>query len=117
MRSVVDDDWSALRRVIDVVPGTLLLEDSEAPVLIFPVDAESPGRASLFVDGVTRLTGLEVVSGKVYPEPANDFELDEEPETALTQDSSPVVDAVHDWVDGVDAISGYVTGDGRLVRS
>lgn len=114
---VVDHGWAVLRRIVDLVPGTLLIEDAEAPVLVVPVDSESPMRAALFVDGITKLTQLVVVSGKVYPAPDANFDLDEEPTGHTEVTSSPVVDAVHHWIAGISGISGHVTTDGRLVNS
>jgi hypothetical protein len=57
--------WLPLRRVTDLVPGTLLLEDAEEPMLVMPVVASSLGRAILFVDGVLKLVGVELVSAAI----------------------------------------------------
>jgi hypothetical protein len=54
--------WFPLRRVTDLVPGTLLLEDADEPMFVMPVVASSPARAILFVDGVLKLVGVELVS-------------------------------------------------------
>ncbi|WP_326566056.1 hypothetical protein [Mycobacterium sp. 3-98] len=58
--------WLPLRRVTDLVPGTLLIEDADEPMLILPVTASSPGRAALFVEGVLKVVGVEFVSGAIH---------------------------------------------------
>lgn len=89
-------DFSAYYRAIDAVPGTIVVEDVEAPVLIVPVEAASPLKAARFVDGLAKLVQLEPVSGRIYPTPEVDFELDD--------DDEPVHDtrtmaALSKWVD------------------
>lgn len=74
---VLNDDWGRLREMTDVIPGTLLLEDPEAPMLIFPVDADGHQQAASFVDGVCTVAEIRLVSGCVYPTPDVDFELGE----------------------------------------
>lgn len=59
--------WTTLRSVLDTVPGTLLVEDPDEPVLIFPVEAESAFRAVTFVDGLSKVVGFTIVSGTVGP--------------------------------------------------
>ncbi|WP_182357815.1 hypothetical protein [Tomitella gaofuii] len=73
-----DDDWSALRRLTDLVPGTILLEDPLEPLLIFPVSEENQGRAYLFVDGILKLVGVTPVKGEIEEGPveAEDFQSD-----------------------------------------
>lgn len=56
-------DWSVLRRMTDVVPGTLLIEDPAMPVLIFPVEAETSQSAAVFIEGVASIAGLTILSG------------------------------------------------------
>jgi hypothetical protein len=60
--------WLSLRRVTDLVPGTLLIEDADEPMLVVPVSASSPGRAAMFVEGVLKVVGVEFVSGTIRHE-------------------------------------------------
>jgi hypothetical protein len=62
-----EDGWLPLRRVTDLVPGAFLIEDAEVPTLVMPVDASAPTRASLFVDGIFKLVGIQLVSTCVRP--------------------------------------------------
>lgn len=73
-----DDGWTKLRDMLDLLPGTLLIEDAGEPMLIFPVEAESAGRAGSFIDGVASIAELQMVSGCVRPTPPVDFERDGE---------------------------------------
>lgn len=110
--SVTDDDWSVLRRVLDTVPGTVLIEDAEMPTLVLPVDAADAGRAVMFVDGLSKLVGFDIVSGQVYPSPEIDFDVPEDEDHAA---ATPIVMKVQSWVEETPAITGKVTRDGRLV--
>jgi len=74
-RAKTEDDWAALRRMTDTVPGTLLLEDPEEPVLIFPVESNHPQDAAVFVQGVASIAGLNIISG-VLSELPDDHESD-----------------------------------------
>lgn len=58
-------DFTRLRTYTDIVPGTVLLEDPQAPSLVFPVEASSVSEAVQFVHGVAVVGGLAVVSGEV----------------------------------------------------
>ena len=60
-----ESGWFPLRRVTDLVPGTLLIEDPDEPMLVLPVNASSPSRAALFVEGVLQVVGVEFVSGTI----------------------------------------------------
>jgi hypothetical protein len=110
--AVTDGDWARLRSVIDLVPGTLLIEDPEEPMLVFPVEADSPMKAVLFVDGIAKLVGLEVVSGSVGPTPDADFDMDEDDEPR--EEGTPAVLAVRDWVESVPRFEGRVTHEGTV---
>jgi hypothetical protein len=110
--AVTDGDWSELRRVIDLVPGTLLIEDAEEPVLIFPVQADSPTRALLFVDGVAKLVGLVICAGTVYPTPDVDYETPAEVDDEET--TTPAVEAVNRWIDSVPPLDRRLTSDGAV---
>lgn len=109
-----EDGWTALTRVIDTVPGTLLVEDPDAPTLIVPVDAATPMDAIRFVDGLARLMGLNLVSGSVYPTPSLDPAyldgLDESPRAP-----TDVMNRVAAWVAATPPIRGRVEDDGRLL--
>lgn len=61
---VVDDDWSALYNLLDVLPGSFIIEDSEAPTAVIVVDAETKQSAFTFVDGVFKVLGLRPRTGK-----------------------------------------------------
>jgi hypothetical protein len=100
---VTDDDWSLLRSVTDAVPGTILLEDPEAPRLMIPVEAESPLKAATFVDGVSQVIGFEVLNGTIF-EPDDDFDVPDDGE-----DESPattVAVAVQEWFDHIPPVRG-----------
>lgn len=60
-----EDGWFPLRRITDLIPGTILIEDADEPVLILPVSASSTGRAALFVDGVLKMLGIELIGASI----------------------------------------------------
>lgn len=66
MAPVENDDWSALRELTDIVPGTVLIEDPEEPMLIFPVHAESMSTAAVFIQGVISVVRQEIKWGRAY---------------------------------------------------
>lgn len=105
-QAVTDGDWSRLRSVIDLVPGTLLIEDAEEPMLVFPVQAESQGKAYLFVDGILKLVGLEPVTGRI-----SEAEVDVEDDHTNGTDA---VRAVNEWIDSVPSFDGRVTREGNV---
>ncbi len=76
LKPVVNDDWSTLRSVTDVVPGTLLLEDAEQPTLILPVEAETLQTAAVFVQGIMTVIGLDIVWGRAYRTEPCDYDGD-----------------------------------------
>jgi hypothetical protein len=45
---VPDGDFSTYYHAIDAVPGTVVIEDAEVPLLIVPVDATSPADGGPF---------------------------------------------------------------------
>lgn len=88
MSPVVNDDWTDLHRALDVVPGSILMADPEAPVLVIPVTAESAQAAERFLHGLAQITGLDVVA--VSAREAEDvdvadgfIEIDEEAQPSL----------------------------------
>jgi hypothetical protein len=97
---VTNNDWALHMRAIDAVPGTLLIQDAEAPVLSFPVQEQEPLKAARFVEGVLNIVGLEAVSGEITDLPEPDYDLGDE-EGAEPDDVSPpsdVVKNVRDWM-------------------
>lgn len=109
----VSHDWDVLRNVIDVVPGTVLLEDADAPVLVIPVEAEDPMKAALFCDGLSKLVGFTILSGAIQPTLKIDFDVDQDDDTDGA--STPVVDALSSWVDSVPEINARLNEHGTLV--
>lgn len=59
-----DDDWSRLYNLLDVIPGSYLIEDPAAPTAVMVVDAESQHEAFRFADGVFKVLGLDAHTGK-----------------------------------------------------
>jgi hypothetical protein len=88
------DGWLPLRRVTDLVPGTILLEDEEEPMLVMPVSASSPARAALFVEGILTLVGVEFVSGAIH--------LADDDDDGSPQMLSPEAAREHEWAEGVE---------------
>jgi hypothetical protein len=62
---VRDGDFDKLRDAIDVIPGTILVEDPDEPTLILPVDADNPRSAHRLVDGLLKLAGVEPLKGRI----------------------------------------------------
>ncbi|OBF79873.1 hypothetical protein A5791_10335 [Mycobacterium sp. 852002-51163_SCH5372311] len=60
-----EGSWDEIRDLIDVIPGTILVEDPDAPLLIFPVDARDDYAAFSLVDGFLRLRGVEPLKGRI----------------------------------------------------
>lgn len=71
-----ESGWAPLRRVLDTVPGTILVEDPAGPTLVFAVDESSPARAVAFVEGLSKLMGFTLTGGVVGPAPDDDFPTD-----------------------------------------
>lgn len=118
-RPVIDSDWSVQRNVLDAVPGTVLVEDPEAPVLFIPVEANEPMRAAKFVEGLAILTGLKIESGKIYPT-ENDPDLDDLfdcDDDDVEVERTEVVRALDDYAAQTPQLAGYVSSDGRLINS
>jgi hypothetical protein len=111
--AVTDGDWSPLRRILDLVPGTLLIEDSAEPVLIFPVQAESATNAILFVDGIAKLVGLTIRSGTVQPTPEIDYEVDDE-FISSDEPDTPAERVVNEWIESVPSLNARVTQEGTV---
>lgn len=112
---VQNDDWSALRHVLDVVPGSLLVEDPGEPLLIIPVQADGTMKAALFVDGLSKLLHLTLKSGRIYPTPEDDFELDDDEPEETEAPQTEVVRALDSYVAAAPEFDCRLTEDGRLV--
>lgn len=106
LAAVADEaGWMKLRSVLDTVPGTILVEDPDQPVLIFPVEAESPFRAVTFVDGLSKVVGFTIVSGTVDPALELDTDLfdDDEVDSDDTAET-PMTRGLQRWIDGIPAV-------------
>lgn len=114
-KPVENDDWSRLRNVTDVVPGTLLLEDPDEPMLIIPVEADAPGDAFRFVDGLATLLGLTLEMGRAYPAPDEDFEDTEIEAGAANSEESDVVKTLERFVSETPTLNARMSHDGRRV--
>lgn len=66
LEPVVDGNWTELRALTDVLPGTLLLEDAAEPTLIIPIEADNLRDAALYVQGVMSVLGHKVTWGRAY---------------------------------------------------
>ena len=106
-QAVTDGDWSRLRSIIDLVPGTLLIEDAEEPTLIFPVQADSQAKAFLFVDGILKLVGLQPLTGSIS-EADVDVEDDDE------ANGTDAIRAVNEWIDRMPSFDAHVTHEGHV---
>lgn len=93
---VAADDWDLHYRAIDAVPGALLIQDAEEPMLSFPVQADDPFKAARFVAGVMKLIGLPAKASKVDPLPEPDFEAVSSDE--VTEDTE-LTTKVKKWMD------------------
>ena len=62
-----------LRRFLDLVPGTVLIEDPVEPHLMFPIEAATSFEAVRFVDGLAKIADLTIASGRVYETPYEEF--------------------------------------------
>lgn len=115
--SPISDDagWEKLRNVLDVVPGSMLIEDRDEPTLIVPVVATEPMKAALFVDGLAKLLDLELKAGQIYPTPEDDFDFDDDAES-VESSTTPVVEALTSFVAESPEFEGKLTNDGRLVN-
>lgn len=89
-----ESGWLPLRRVTDLIPGAFLIEDRDEPTLVIPVDSRAATRAALFVEGVFKLVGLDLVSASVHPAEDDD---DEVGPVALT----PEAEEQHEWAESV----------------
>ena len=59
---IVDDNWDAHDSILDDVRGATLIENPNAPVLIFDVDADSWNKAQMFALGLADLVGFSIVN-------------------------------------------------------
>ena len=110
---VTDGDWTRLRSVLDIVPGSLLFEDAEEPMLILPVDAESSMMASKFLEGLAIITGLRVMEHKVAPAPsAEELGLEEDDEPIY---KTPAEVALDRYAQSIDPCATPLTEARRLI--
>ena len=105
-----DGGFPALRRILDIVPGSFMIEDPEEPTMFVPVEAAEPMRAVMFVDGLSKLTGIKINSGQVYATPDIDHDVEDQPDAPTTA----VERHVWDWMNAVPDIEGRVAADGKL---
>lgn len=98
--------WTTLRSVLDTVPGTLLVEDPDEPVLIFPVEAESAFRAVTFVDGLSKVVGFTIVSGTVGPALELDVDDDLFDDDSASDDTreTSMTHGLQRWVNDIPAV-------------
>jgi len=95
LEPVVNDDWSTLRRVTDIMPGTILLEDAGEPTLIIPVEAETLKTAAVFVQGAMSVLKLTVTWGRAYVTEPCDWE----DETSIGSHAGTVPDFAPSWLE------------------
>lgn len=113
-RPITESDWNVHRSVLDAVPGTVLIEDPEEPILYIPVEADDPMKAAKFVEGLAKLTGLKLKSGKispVTPDPELEGLFDDDDADVQPTD---VVRALDSYAAQDADISGRVVAGGRL---
>lgn len=90
--------WKRLREVLETVPGTVLIEDAEMPGLVFRVEAINAFHATRFVEGITSLMDVTVVSGSVRLAEDELWEHSDRDEPEV----SPMVRKVRTWVEDGD---------------
>lgn len=88
-KPVVADDWSTLRSITDIIPGTLLIEDAQEPTLVIPVEAETLQSAAVFVQGVMTVVGLDVQWGRAYRTEPCDYDDSQDGRQTLVPDFAP----------------------------
>jgi hypothetical protein len=101
LKPVRDDDWTQHLCAIEAVPGTVLIQDAEAPVLAFPVEADQPFAAARFVEGVLSFLELDAISGEISDMPARDFDVEHDRPRWGRADHSgetKVIQAIHSWM-------------------
>lgn len=100
MKPVVDGDWTNLREATDQLPGTILIEDPDEPMLIIPVDADSQRSAALFVQGAMTVLGLEIVWGRAYRTERCSVAYHDDCGESAEDDREPTgVDFAPDWLE------------------
>ena len=100
-----------LRRFLDLVPGTVLIEDPVEPHLMFPIEAATPFEAVRFVDGLAKIADLTIGSGRVYETPYEEFGITDKD----GDDTTEVVTAVREWMGGIREPESRLDEGGRLV--
>lgn len=81
---VLDNDWSPYYDVLDLFPGTVLIEDPIEPTLVFHVQAESDFYAHAYVGMALDVVGVQHTKVCVALADRLDFEYAEEWYVELT---------------------------------
>lgn len=106
-------DMAVLRRVLDTVPGSVLEENPEEPILYVSVEADSPTKAAMFVDGLSVLMRFTIVSTTIYPTP-DDFGHLIDAEDDDVEGPNEVVSALEDFADSKPEFHKRFSADGSL---
>ncbi|BAN32010.1 hypothetical protein MAHJHV53_44100 [Mycobacterium avium subsp. hominissuis] len=92
LRPIADDNrWDEIRDLIDIIPGTILIEDPDGPLLIFPVDAPDDYAAFCLVNGVLQLRGVKPLKGRICLIENVDDEDDEDDDCSAKADWETLV--------------------------
>lgn len=75
---VLDDDWSRFYELLDMFPGTILLEDPIEPSLIFSVRGDQDEHVYSFVRLVATIAGITYTKISVALADRVDFDYDNE---------------------------------------
>jgi hypothetical protein len=98
--AVNEGDWTRIYGYLDLVPGTVLVEDPEEPQLLIPVEASDALNAVNFVRGISLVSGMTIVAGEVYAAPEEESHLfPESGSGSNASEASPAMKAVRKWAD------------------
>jgi hypothetical protein len=90
--AVNEGDWARIYGYLDLVPGTVLVED--------PVEASDALNAVNFVRGISLVSGMTIVAGEVYAAPEEESHLfPESGSGSNASEASPAMKAVRKWAD------------------
>lgn len=56
------ENWSTHHKLLDIIPGTVLEAAPNAPTFLITVDADSPAKAVMLVEGVCTLLAISIES-------------------------------------------------------